>query len=74
MAEGKNLSIASKMVKARGRVYFLDLRESKNGNKYVQLTESRRDQDGQNARNSLFLFADRVPEFQAALNELAEKI
>jgi hypothetical protein len=67
-------TIASKTVIGRGRTYFLDLRESKKGNKYVQLTESRRGTNGENIRNSLLLFPDRVPDFQNALNEIAEQI
>ncbi|MBI4217475.1 MAG: DUF3276 family protein [Parcubacteria group bacterium] len=69
-----NTPIASRTVKGKGRTYFLDLRESKKGNKYVQITESRRGQDGQNVRSSLFLFPDRVPEFQTALSEIAQEL
>ncbi|MBI3335039.1 MAG: DUF3276 family protein [Candidatus Portnoybacteria bacterium] len=69
-----NPPIASKTVKAGGKVYFLDLRETKNGAKYVQITESRRGKDGENMRSSLFLFADRVPEFQTALSEIAKQM
>jgi len=74
MAEINNAPLASKTIKGRDRTYFLDLRESKKGDKYVQLTETRRGQDGENMRNSLFLFADRVPEFQTALSEIAEQM
>ena len=74
MTESNNAPIASRTVKGKGRTYFLDLRESKKGNKYVQVTESRRGQDGQNVRSSLFLFPDRVPEFQTALNEIAQEM
>lgn len=52
----------------------MDLRESKKGNKYVQLTETRRGQNGENMRSSLFIFPDRVPEFQIALSEIAEEM
>ncbi len=74
MAESTSTTIASKIVKGRGRTYFLDLRESKKGNKYVQLTELRNGTDGENVRNSLFLFPDRVPEFQTALSEIAKQM
>ncbi len=76
MAEINNIAavLATKTVKGSGRTYFLDLRESKKGNKYVQLTETRRGQDGENVRNSIFIFPDRVPEFQTALSEIVEKM
>lgn len=74
MAETKNAPIASKTVKGSGRTYFLDLRESKKGNRYVQMTETRRGQDGENVRNSLFIFPDRVQEFQKALEEIAAQM
>ena len=76
MAEATTISavLATKTVKGGGRTYFFDLRESKNGNKYVQVTESRRGQDGQNIRNSLFLFPDHAQEFQSALSEIIEQV
>ncbi|MDA1337266.1 MAG: DUF3276 family protein [bacterium] len=74
MAEIVNSPIVSKIVKGGSRTYFLDLRESKKGSKYVQLTESRRGQDGENIRSSLFLFPDRIPEFQNALSEIVEQM
>lgn len=76
MAEAANVSpvLATKMVKGGNRTYFFDLRESKNGNKYVQVTESRRGQDGKNVRNSLFLFPDHTQEFQSALSEIIEQV
>ena len=76
MAEINNVAavLATKTVKGGGRTYFFDLRESKKGNKYVQVTESRRGQDGQNIRNTLFLFPDHAQEFQSALNEIIEQV
>lgn len=65
--------LATRTVKGIGRTYFFDLRESKKGNKYVQVTELRRGQDGQNVRNSLFLFPDQAEEFQGALSEVLEQ-
>lgn len=76
MAEATSVPavLATKTVKGGGRTYFFDLRESKNGNKYVQVTESRRGQDGKNVRNSLFLFPDHAQEFQEALNEIVGQV
>jgi len=71
--ENASAVLATKTVKGGGRTYFFDLRESKKGNKYVQVTESRRGQDGQNIRNTLFLFPDHAQEFQTALSEIIEQ-
>ncbi|MBI2642294.1 MAG: DUF3276 family protein [Candidatus Wildermuthbacteria bacterium] len=76
MTESNTVSpvLATKTVKGGGRTYFFDLRESKKGNKYIQITESRRGQDGQNMRNSMFLFPDHIEEFQDALNEVVGQV
>lgn len=66
--------IVSKRIAGKGRTYFLDLRRSQKGAKYVQLTEVRNGKEGESTRNSLFLFPDRVPEFQTALSELADQL
>lgn len=66
--------LATKTVKGGNRTYFFDLRESKKGNKYLQVTELRKGQDGQSVRNSLFLFPDHALEFQTALNEIIEQV
>jgi hypothetical protein len=70
MAETNISTIATKKLSAGSRTYFMDLKETKKGDKYVQVTESRRGKDGQNMRNSLFLFHDRAREFQEALDEI----
>ena len=67
-------ALATKTVRGGGRTYFFDLRESKNGNKYVQVTETRKGQDGQSVRNTLFLFPDQAEEFQSALSEIIEQV
>ena len=70
MTEFNTPTLATKKLSARGRTYFLDLKETQKGDKYLQVTESRRGKDGQNIRNSLFLFEDRAQEFQDALEEM----
>ncbi|MDP4007257.1 MAG: DUF3276 family protein [bacterium] len=74
MPETNTPAIATKKLSAGGRTYFLDLKETQKGDKYVQVTESRRGKDGQNMRNSLFLFEDRAREFQEALEEMVAQM
>lgn len=68
-----NTSLASSVVRGKGRTYFFDLRKSKKGDKYVLVTESSY-RNGQNARNNLILFSEKLPEFQNALSEIVGKM
>jgi len=63
-------TLATKKLSAGSRTYFIDLKETKKGDKYLQVTESRRGKDGKNMRSSLFLFQDRAREFQEGLDEM----
>lgn len=74
MAESNTSTLATKKLSAGGRTYFLDLKETQSGDKYLQVTESRKGKDGQNIRNSLFLFEDRAREFQEALEEMVAQM
>jgi hypothetical protein len=62
---------ASKTMRAGRKTYFFDAKESKNGNRYLQITESRQDQAGQRNRSSIFLFPDHIEQFQQTLSEVA---
>lgn len=74
MAETNSPVLATKRLSAGGKTYFLDVKETQKGNKYLQITESRRGKDGQNMRNSLFLFEDKIQEFRDALDEVAAEM
>lgn len=65
---------ASKTMRAGRKMYFFDAKESKNGNRYLQITESRQDQDGQRKRSSIFLFPDHIEQFQQTLQEVAAQL
>ena len=74
MPEINTSTLATKKLSAGGRTYFLDLKETQSGNKYLQITESRRGKDGQNMRSSIFLFEDRAREFREALDEMVAQM
>ena len=65
---------ASKTMRAGRKMYFFDAKESKNGNRYLQITESCQDQNGERKRSSIFLFPDQVEQFQQALSEVAARL
>lgn len=65
----------SRMVKASGRTYFFDLKETEEGKKYLLLTESRRTKGGDEfLRSTMVLFPEQAQEFGEALAEMATKL
>ena len=52
----------SQNVKTKGRTYFFDVKEAKNGNKYLNITESWM-RDGQKFRSTIKVFQNNLSEF-----------
>ena len=67
-------SIFSKPLKAVGKMYFLNVKQAKNGkqSKYVQITESRM-KEGQRVRNYITIFPDQLEAFAQTLQEAGSK-
>ena len=66
-----NEPIYSATIRSGKTTFFVDVKESKNGNKYLMITESRI-KDGESERTSLRIFGETVAEFQKAIAEAAE--
>jgi len=66
-------SIYSKNIQAGGRTYFFDIRQTKGGEKYLHITESRPQGTG-NLRNNIVIFKDHFNDFYNVLNEIKEKL
>lgn len=66
--------IKSKMVKAGKINYFFDVKEAKNGNKYLVITESSLQPDGKSRRNSIMVFDNRIEDFGQAVNEMMAEV
>lgn len=67
----------SKLVKAGSRTYFFDIKEAKNGKKYLVLTESRLigDKDkNEHHRSTIIIFPEQAKEFAKAVKEMTAKI
>jgi len=67
----------SKLVKAGGRTYFFDIKEAKNGKKYLVLTESRLVGDKnkqERQRSNLIIFPEQAKEFAEVVNEMTAKL
>lgn len=72
MADGKE-AIFSVKVKAGKVTYFVDVKESQAGNKYLSITQ--RQYDGEkNSYTTIRVFGDKVEEFRKAVNEAAKKL
>jgi hypothetical protein len=65
----------SRTVKAGSKTYFFDLKETKEGQPYLTITESRFKGEGQEReRSSIVVFSDHAGDFLEAAREMIEKI
>jgi hypothetical protein len=65
----------SRTVKAGSKTYFFDLKETKEGQPYLTITESRFKGEGQEReRASIVVFSDHAQDFLEAAREMIEKI
>jgi hypothetical protein len=66
-----NDTIFSSMLRAGRTTYFIDVKEAKNGKKYLAIMETRIDADDKKNRSVIRVFAESIPSFQQAVNEAA---
>ncbi|MCK4909550.1 MAG: DUF3276 family protein [Planctomycetes bacterium] len=59
----------NKVVKAGQRNYFFDVREAKNGNKYLLISESRVNKDGKKESSCILIFNNALSNFTDGLKE-----
>lgn len=70
---GNDNAVYSTMVRSGRTTYFIDVKEAKNGNKYLSITESRIDGD-EKKRMTLRVFGDSVEEFRKAIDDAAASV
>ena len=63
----------SEHVAAGKRKYFIDLKQNSNGDKYIQISESRRNQNGGFDRSRILLYEEDFEKFNEALHKVMEK-
>ncbi len=61
-------SLFSASIKAKTRMYFIDVREASNGSKYLSMCESKK-VDGEYQKSRIMIFDSEIPEFFKALRE-----
>jgi len=63
-----NNAVFSTMVRSGKATYFVDVREAKNGNRYLSISESRLEGE-ERKRVTLRIFGESIDPFRQALNE-----
>lgn len=66
-------ALYSTMLRNGRTTYFVDLKEAKNGNKYLSITESRIDGD-QKKKQTIRVFGDAIQEFKKAIEDAVAAI
>jgi len=71
--------IFSKAVRAGKRTYFFDVKETKSGEYYITLTESKKRLNGENGKffyekHKVFLYKEDFEKFTEGLNEVVDYI
>ena len=69
-----NSALYSTMVRAGRTTYFVDVKEAKNGNKYIAISENRIDNEDQKQRTTVRVFGDSVSQFRQAIDEAAAAV
>ena len=66
--------VYSTFIRAGRTTYFVDVREAKNGRKYISISESRLDEERRRQRTTLRVFADAVEQFRQAVEDAARAV
>ena len=61
--ESKRQELFSISVAAGSRTYFFDVKESVNGNKYLKISESRRDPEGEFEHSRVMVYEEHIEQF-----------
>lgn len=69
-----NNAIYSSMVRSGRTTYFVDVREAKNGGKYLSISETRIDTDEKKQRSTVRVFGDSIGQFCQAIDEATATI
>lgn len=62
-------SVFSKTLRAGGKNYFFDVKKASNGSNYLTVTDSYKNQKGEQVTNRVLIFKDHVQNFIATIQE-----
>lgn len=68
----QNPPLYSQELKTKGKMYFFDVKEAKNGAKYVRISENWM-KNGQQFRGTVTVFKEQLEDFAKTFGEMAEK-
>jgi len=69
-----NSGLYSTMVRAGRTTFFVDVREAKNGNKYLAITENKLSSDNQRERITVRIFGAAIDQLRQAVDEAASAV
>ena len=70
----KNEEIFSTKFQAGNRTYFLNVKTTINGDKYLKITESKRKSDSEFERHQIIIFDKGIDKLSEKINEIANKL
>lgn len=70
----QNTAIYSTMVRAGRTTYFIDVKEARNGSKYLSISEHRIDVDSKKSMSTIRVFGQSVEQFKQAIDEAATSV
>jgi hypothetical protein len=70
--EKKRPELFSISMAAGSRTYFFDVKESVNGNKYLKISESRRDPEGEFEHSRVMVYEEHIEQFLEGLKQAVQ--
>ena len=67
-------ALFSSMVRAGKTTYFVDVKEAKNGKRYMAITENKIEEDEKKQRITVRVFSENVDQFRQAIDEAAAAV
>jgi 3-hydroxymyristoyl/3-hydroxydecanoyl-(acyl carrier protein) dehydratase len=67
-------ALFSSMVRSGRTTYFIDVKEAKNGKKYLTITENRLDDGDKKTRVTVRVFKESIEQFRQAVDEAASAV
>lgn len=67
-------AVYSSMVRAGRTTHFVDVKEAKNGKRYMSISENRLDEDDKKQRTTVRVFKESVDQFRQAVEEASKAV
>lgn len=69
-----NDAIYSTMIRAGRTTFFIDVKEARNGSKYISISEHRNDGEEKRQRSTIRVFGETIGQFKQAINEAYDSV